>query len=232
MVQPVAIIAGAGRGIGRATAAELHRRGFRLALSSRTAAELNETAARTEGALVLPGDVGSPEHAAALVRQTLDRFGRIDAVVNAAGYAPMKPIEQTTDEDWRAVLDANLSSAFYLSRAAWPTFRQQKSGVVVNLSSLSARDPFPGLAAYGAAKAGLNTLGWALAREGAPIGVRIHTLGLGATETRMFRALVTEEQYPKEKTMDPAEVAQVIAACVTGELRYASGEVVWLQKLG
>ena len=101
----------------------------------------------------------------------------------------------------------------------------------MNLSSLAARDPFPNFAAYAAAKAGLNLFGLAAAREGQAIGVRVHTLALGAVETGMFRQLVTPQQYPADQTLDPADVARVIAQCVTGDLRYTSGEVVYLHKV-
>ena len=142
----------------------------------------------------------------------------------------MLSVETTTDEDWRKVVDINLSAAFYLARAAWPIFRMQRGGVLVNISSLSAQDPFPGFAAYGAAKAGLNLLGLALAREGQPLDIRVHTLALGAVETSMFRAIRTVEQFPRERTLAPEEVAETIVQCVRGDLRYTNGEVITLRK--
>jgi 3-oxoacyl-[acyl-carrier protein] reductase len=227
---PVAIVTGAGRGIGRATALELSRRGYRLALVARGAEDLNETARLAAGALCCPADVTDPRQVEGVVDQTLDRYGRIDAVVNNAGLAPVRPIPDMTPDEWRAVIDTNLSAAFYLTRAAWPSFDKQRGGVVVNVSSAAARDPFPGFAAYGAAKAGLNLFGLSAAREGEPIGVRVHTVAPSATETAMFRQLMTAEQYPTEKTLDPADVAKIIAQCVTGELRYTSGEVIYVHR--
>jgi NAD(P)-dependent dehydrogenase (short-subunit alcohol dehydrogenase family) len=119
---------------------------------------------------------------------------------------------------------------FYMARAVWPMFRRQQEGVMVNISSMAARDPFAGLGAYGAAKAGVNVLSLALAREGAAMGVRVHTIAPGATETAMFRSIRTVEQYPAEKTMRPEEVARVICQCIAGDLRYTSGEVIYLNK--
>ena len=92
----------------------------------------------------------------------LEQFGRLDAIVHCAGLAPILKIEETTDQQWHDVIDTSLSAAFYLARAAWPAFVKQKGGVIVNISSLAARDPFVGFAAYGAAKAGMNLLGLAL----------------------------------------------------------------------
>lgn len=231
MTQPVAIITGAGRGIGRATALELDRRGYRLALAARGAEDLNETARLAGGAAAWPTDVTDPEQVERLVRETLARYGRVDAVVNNAGLAPVRPIVEMTPDEWRAVIETNLSAAFYLTRAAWPAFERQRGGVVVNVSSAAARDPFPGFAAYGAAKAGLNLFGLSAAREGEKIGVRVHTVAPSAVETAMFRGLMSPEQYPIEKTLDPAEVARVIALCVIGELRHMSGEVIYVHKM-
>ena len=85
-------------------------------------------------------------------------------------------------------------------------------------------------AAYGAAKAGLNLFALSAAREGAKIGVRVHAVAPSATETDMFRKLMTKEQWPPEKTLDPEEVARVIVQCVQGDLRHTSGEVIYVHK--
>jgi NAD(P)-dependent dehydrogenase (short-subunit alcohol dehydrogenase family) len=102
--------------------------------------------------------------------------------------------------------------------------------VVVNISSEASRDPFDGFAAYGAAKAGLNLFGRVAAREGLPHGIRVHTIAPGAVETQMLRNLLSVDQYPTEKAMSTADVAKVIAACVTGTLRHTSGEVIFLHR--
>jgi NAD(P)-dependent dehydrogenase (short-subunit alcohol dehydrogenase family) len=102
--------------------------------------------------------------------------------------------------------------------------------VVVNVSSAAARDPFPGFAAYGAAKAALNLFGLSAAREGLKIGVRVHTIAPGAVETAMFRQIMTPEQYSADLTLKPEDVATIIAQCVAGELRYTSGEVIYVHK--
>jgi 3-oxoacyl-[acyl-carrier protein] reductase len=230
--QPVAIVTGAGRGIGRATSIQLAQAGFRLALLARTKTDLAETARRAgeEKCFVLPADVANSSLVDAAVAQTVQRFGRLDAVVNCAGQAPMFFLQDTTDQMWRDVLDINLSAAFYLCRAAWPVFKRQKSGAVVLVSSVAARDPFPGFAAYGAAKAAINSLGWSLSREGADIGVRVHVVAPGATETAMLRDLFSPQQIPTDKTLAPEDVARVIVSCVRGDLVHSSGEVIYLHK--
>lgn len=233
MNHPVAVITGAGKGIGRATAIELGRRGFALALAARTESDLIGTltaADAVDRGIAVSTDVSKAAEIDRLIHQTLERFDRIDAVIHCAGHAPVQSIVAMTPDEWRETIDTNLSAAFYLARAAWPTFERQRGGAIVNVSSLSSRDPFPGFAAYGAAKAGVNLFGLAAAREGQSIGVRVYTIAPGAVETAMFRRIMTQEQYPKEKTLDPMDVAKVIAGCVQGDLRYASGEVIYLHR--
>ena len=231
MIGPVAMISGAGRGIGRAAAVQLHEAGYSVVLISRTAAEIEETLRLCDGqGIAMSADVSQPEQLDPVFQEVEQKWGRLDALVHCAGLAPVRPIEQMSVAEWRAVIETNLSAAFYLCRGAWPMFRRQGGGVVVNISSAAARDPFPGFAAYGAAKAGVNLVGLSAAREGQAIGVRVHTIAPAATETSMFRALMTPEQYPAEKTMSPDDVAQVIVQCVRGDLRYASGEVIYLHK--
>jgi len=231
MDQPVALITGAGRGIGRATTVELSKRGYQLSLIARNREELEQTSRAAGTGVVLTADVSQSHDVDRIVRETVGQFGRLDAIIHCAGLAPVRSIAEMTVEEWHRVIDTNLSAAFYLCRAAWPIFERQGGGVVVNVSSAAARDPFDGFAAYGAAKAALNLFGLSAAREGQKIGVRVHTVAPAATETAMFRQLMSPAQYPPQKTLDPADVARIIVQCVTGELRYTSGEVIWVHKV-
>ncbi len=236
MSQPVALITGASRGIGRATAIALSQAGYRLALVARGRADLDQTArlAAATDALLLPADVTDPTQVRTIIQETAARFGRLDAVINIAGLAPVRRIEEMSVEEWRAVIDTNLSAVFYVTKYAWPHLRvsaaQGGHAAIVNVSSLASRDPFAGFAAYGAAKAGLNIFDLVAAREGQADGIAVHTIAPGAVETEMFRQLMTPEQYPTEKTLRPDEVADVIAQCVTGQLRHTRGEVIYLHK--
>ncbi|HWE04867.1 MAG TPA: SDR family oxidoreductase [Tepidisphaeraceae bacterium] len=230
MQEPVALITGAGRGIGRAAAQLLAGRNYRLALLARTEKDLEETCSLCGGGLALPTDVTDPNAVERAVAQTLAAHGRIDAIIHCAGLAPVRSVAEMTIDEWHSTIDTNLSAAFYLCKAAWPAFVRQGGGVVVNISSMSARDPFAGFAAYGAAKAAVNLLGLSAAREGKPIGIRVHTIAPGAVETSMFRRIMTLEQYPTEQTLAPEDVARVIVQCVVGDLRHTSGEVIYMQK--
>jgi NAD(P)-dependent dehydrogenase (short-subunit alcohol dehydrogenase family) len=230
MDAPVAIVTGASRGIGRATALHLASKGYRLLLTARGKPDLDSLAAQIRHSRPIPADVTSPDDVQLLVDEAIASFGRIDVLVNNAGLAPVATVEELSLADWHKVIETNLSSAFYLSKACWPIFRKQQRGCIVNISSFSSRDPLPGFVAYGAAKAGVNMLTLALAREGAPLGIRVYAIAPGAVETSMFRAIATEEQWPKEKTLQPSDIARAIAACVDGDLKYASGEVIFLSR--
>jgi NAD(P)-dependent dehydrogenase (short-subunit alcohol dehydrogenase family) len=236
MASPVALITGASRGIGRAVAVKLAAEGYSLALVARSGVELAESArlASRPDALQLAVDVTDAEQVRGAVEATVARFGRLDALINVAGVAPVRSVEAMTVDEWRVVIDTNLSAVFYATKFAWAHLKAAavRSGhaAVVNISSLAARDPFPGFAAYGAAKAGVNLFGLAAAREGQADGIAVHTIAPGAVETAMFRQIATVEQWPAEKTMSAEDVSAVVADCVTGRMRYASGEVIYLHK--
>ena len=230
MSTPTVLITGAGRGIGRATAIELAAAGYEPLLISRTESELLETARLAGRGQIFLADVSKAEDVQSLLCRVMEVNGQLDAVVHCAGLAPMQSIEQMTPNTWQRVIETNLSSAFYLCHAVWPIFKNQNRGVIVNISSESSRDPFDGFAAYGAAKAGLNLFGRVAAREGQPYGIRVHTIAPAAVETQMLRKLMNVEQCPTDATMSPADVAKVIMACVTGSLRYTSGEVIFLRR--
>jgi NAD(P)-dependent dehydrogenase (short-subunit alcohol dehydrogenase family) len=229
-ISNVAIVTGAGRGIGRATAAQLANLSWRVTLVARSQGELDD-AARAIGPNALPVaiDITAPGAGQQIVDATLTRFGRLDAVVNNAGLAPLKPFVDTTDSDLSAVLAVNLTAAFTLTRAAWPHLVAVK-GAAVFVSSEATHDPFPGFSAYAAAKAGVEGLARALAKEGEPLGVRTHVVAPASVETSMFRALVTEEQWGRDKTLPPDAVADVIVQCLAGSLRHASGETIRVRR--
>jgi NAD(P)-dependent dehydrogenase (short-subunit alcohol dehydrogenase family) len=235
--QPVAIITGAGSGIGRALAVELAHRGYRTALAGRREKPLLETQNMLEApSQVIPCDVRDPAACAALVARTVDEFGRLDALINNAGYAPCVPLAQHTPELIREVFEINAIGPAYLIAEAWRIFERQfgedevlpgrNRPTIVNISSMSSVDPFPGLFAYAAAKGSLNTMVKSLANEGRDLGVRCFALALGSVETAMLRGIVSEDLLPKERTIPPEEAAGLIAEYVLGEHDADSGKVI------
>ena len=230
MSKPVAIVTGAGRGIGRATAVELSRRGWRVALVSRTAEELAETAGACDGeTMTRLGDATNTAVIKAVVRETVKAFGRLDGVVAAVGRAPMLPFEETDRRVFEVAVKYNLASAFHLARDAWPHLKKRGGGIVF-VGSMASLDPFVGFSAYAAAKSALVGLTVALAKEGAEHDVRVHCVAPAGVETSMFRGLPGTADVPTGSLLAPADVAATIADCLTGSLRHASGETIYLRK--
>jgi NAD(P)-dependent dehydrogenase (short-subunit alcohol dehydrogenase family) len=228
----VALITGAGSGIGRAMAMLLAEAGYHVALVARTESKLRETAREIAEecpdaqTLVLPADLTDPAATRALVGKVVDHFGRLDVLGNVAGSAPLQPIEQVTPEIWQACIDSNLSYIVHLTAAAWPIFKQQKSGFVANVSSMASIDPFPGFSIYAAAKVGLNMFTKCTADEGAKLNIRAVAVAPGAVETPMLRANFNEKIIAADKTLDPFEVAGTLVDCILGKRDFKPGETI------
>ncbi|HYE62693.1 MAG TPA: SDR family oxidoreductase [Phycisphaerales bacterium] len=234
---PVAIVTGAGSGIGRELAVELSRRNYRVVLAGRRRDALEQTLGMLEGpGLVSPTDVRDPEQCQKLVDRAVGEFSRVDALINNAGYAPCVPITQHTPDLIQEVFAVNALGPAYLTVAAWKVFEKQFGEdevlpgrgrpCVLNVSSMSTVDPFPGLFAYAAAKGALNVMVKSLANEGRDIGVRAFALCLGSVETAMLRGIVGEDLLPKDRTIHPAEAAAFLADHVTGQHDEHAGKVI------
>ena len=232
----VAIVTGAGSGVGRDTALLLADAGYAVVLASRTEADLHASVEYireqgTEDAVtrVLPTDVSHSAACETLVQRTLEAFGRIDALANCAGSAPLQPIDQMTDAIIDAALAVNLKSVMYMTRAVWPTFKKQKNsggGAICNVSSMASLDPFTGFNVYAAAKAGVNLFTKATADEGKRFNIRAAAVAPGAIETPMLRQNFPAKVIPEAKTLDPLTVAGVIREVLTGTRDFKNGETI------
>lgn len=205
----VAVVTGAGRGIGRAVALALGRRGMTVALLSRTRTELEETSdelsrAAAARSVVVPCDVSDPHAVAAACRIVLDGAGVPDVVVNNAGVIRRARLEATTDADWDAVLGANLKGTFLVTRAFLPSMLARRRGRVVNVASISATLGTARQTAYNAAKWGVLGLTKSLAEELRGTGLQALAVLPGAVDTRM---LAGGEFAPQ---MTPEAVARTI----------------------
>ncbi|MEU6539111.1 3-oxoacyl-ACP reductase family protein [Streptomyces sp. NPDC047000] len=188
-------VTGAGKGLGRAIAVALSQAGATVAVTARTAADLESLAAELAGhggkVLALPGSVAD----SAVVRETAERItdttGRLDALVNCAGISPhFTRSEQVTDQDWQQVLDVNLQGTFYCCREAGKAMLAQRSGSIVNVSSVHASTGFERIAAYAASKGGVEALTRTLAVEWADRGVRVNSLAPGYFHTDLSSGLL------------------------------------------
>ena len=228
----VAIVTGAGSGIGRDTAIMLCEAGYNTALISRTENNIEETAVLMRQScdeaepLVLPLDITLPESAEEAVAKTIEHFGLIDVVCNIAGAAPLLQIEDITPETWRTCVDTNLSAAVYLTQAVWSHFKSRQTGTIVNISSMASIDPFPGFSIYAAAKVGLNMFTQCTANEGKKHGISAVAIAPGAVETDMLRQNFAENVIPVAKTLDPSIIASKILECITDPESFTSGETI------
>jgi NAD(P)-dependent dehydrogenase (short-subunit alcohol dehydrogenase family) len=226
--QPVAIVTGAGSGIGRAVALALGEEGYRLALVGRDADKLQSTADRVPEALLIAADLSEPDAALVVVDKTIDRWGRVDVLVNNAGVAPLVPIVETTDTLIDETFAINAFAPIRLVASVWPVFRRQESGCVVNLSSMAVADPFPGFAVYAASKGAVDSLTRSVINEGRVYGIRAFSVAPGAVETPLLRASFSAQAIPPTATLDPRDVARVVVDCIQGRREADLGRTILL----
>jgi len=235
----VALVTGASRGIGAATAEVLASRGAQVAVSARTVSDLDQVAGRIRRAggkaLVVPCDVLDQVQVEAMVGAVMTEWGRLDILVNNAGMGtPTMPVETISPTDWDHTVALNLKSAFLAIRAAVPVMKTQKSGRIINVSSFAGRN-FSRISGpqYSAAKAGILALTKHLAVELGPFGIGVNSVApsivLTARVKSKWEARTQEEQktilagIPLRRLAQPEEVATVIAFLASDDASYVNG---------
>lgn len=207
----VAVVSGAGSGLGREIALELARRGYVLALLGRRQAPLEETlelAGARESGLVLPCDVRDAVALDRCAEEIRVRWGGAGVVVPAAGVVSIAPVEETSPDDFKAMIETNLTGVFLLIRALLPAMKERGRGWLIPLLSVAARRGFPGWSAYCASKWGLAGLVAALREELAGTGIKITALYPGATDTPIWDRLPGE--WNRAAMVPPREVARAL----------------------
>lgn len=237
----VAIITGAGSGIGRSVAYLLAEHGAHVVVAGRRREPLEHTAKEVEGlgrrALVAPTDVTRPGECHALIEAAMDGFGRIDVLVNNAGGSPIKPIEQWTGDEWDGVVDLNLGSVWHLSRAAAAPMIDRGKGSIVNISSGGSFHALPTMAPYGAAKAGVNSLTSSMAAAWTSRGVRVNAIAAGIVRTEQLlqeatRLGVDPESFASTNAMnrlgEPEEIGYAVLYFASDASSFCSGATLWV----
>jgi 3-oxoacyl-[acyl-carrier protein] reductase len=238
---PVALVTGAARGIGAATARELAGRGYRLALVDLLAEELQATsrqvAARDGDTLTLPGDLADLDFGKSAVEQTAKQFGRIDLLVNNAAWRKVETLRETDLATWDRTLRICLTTPAFLARWAAEVMERQRRGVIINVSSIRAFSNDGTAAAYVASKGGLDALTCELAALYGPRGIRVVSVNPGAIDTQLSADLAEPgvmqqiaadciDRTPLGRFGQPEEIARTICWLASDEASFITGTTI------
>jgi NAD(P)-dependent dehydrogenase (short-subunit alcohol dehydrogenase family) len=236
----VAIVTGAGQGIGRAIAVELARVGAHVVACGRRLAALETTAeavrAHRRRALVVGCDVSDAAQVDRAVAETMDAFGRIDLLVNNAGYRIRCPLDQLPRREWDAMVGTNLTGVFLLCQAAGRVMIRQRGGKIVNVTSVAGRTGSRGMAAYAATKAGVAALTQSLGAEWAKHGITVNAVAPGPTETEgvlevwKTPAMIAQaaREVPLQRLGRPEEVAWAVIFLASDQANFITGETLYV----
>jgi 3-oxoacyl-[acyl-carrier protein] reductase len=233
----VALITGAGSGIGAAVAATFAREGAKVAIGDVEAEAARTVAAAIgSGAIGIRCDVASKADVGAAVRATVEAFGTIDIVVNNAGTTHLnKPMLEISEDEFDRVFAVNVKGVFLVSQAVVPLFRQNGGGIIINIGSTAGLRPRPGLSAYNATKGAVHVLTKTLAVEFAPDRVRVFAIAPVATETPLLPTFLGHSDEMREKFIAsiplgrlaaPADVANVALFLASDEAGFLTGNIV------
>lgn len=232
----IAIVTGAGQGIGRAIAEKLHAEGATVVVTDVNEATARQTAAALGGgALGLVADVTSRDSVDDMLRQVLTAHGRVDVLVNNAGWDKAGAFVDSDPADWDRVIAINLYGVLNTSRAVLPVMKEQASGTVVNLASDAGRVGSSGEAVYSAAKGGVIAFTKATAREMARYQVKINCVSPGPTDTALFASMGGDDPklresltraIPFRRLGAPSDLANVVAFLASDEASYVTGQTV------
>jgi len=223
-----ALVTGASKGIGRAVAQSLAEAGASVVLGYRSGAEEAEALAAELGGRAVQADVSDADEA----RRLVEEAGDVDILVNNAGVTRDGLIARMPDDDWRTVLETNLSSVFYTCRAVARPMMKRRGGAIVNVSSIVGLHGNPGQTNYSASKAGIIGFTKALARELGPRGVRANVVAPGYVTTQLTTVLPEELQQamlantPLGRLGDPEDVAGAVRFLCSDEAAFITGEVL------
>lgn len=236
----VAVITGASSGIGRATAIQMAKDNIHVVLTSREKAALEETASQisnTDLYTIIPADLSDERMIQKVMDMTIQKYGRIDILVNAAGIIGSGTIETTQRDAWDQMMNINLRSPFLLTQLAVPHLEKTK-GAIVNVSSVTGTRAFPGVLSYCVSKAGMDQMTRCIALELAPKGIRVNAVNPGVVRTNLHRrGGMDEEKYeafvehsksthPLGRIGEPEEVAELICFLASEKSGWITGTTI------
>ena len=236
----VAVVTGASRGLGRAIALALAEAGADVALAARAKRDLEDTGALVQRAgrraLVAPTDVASYAEVEALMGRAVRELGRLDIVVNNAGVAKVAPLAEMTPDDWRFMVDANLTGVFNGCRAAAPHLIAQKSGKVINVASVLGQVGLPGYTIYAATKGGVIAFTRALGVEWARHGIQVNAIAPGWFATDMTDPAFSDPRINERLTRDipmrrigrPEEIGPLAVYLASDASAFMTGQTIFL----
>lgn len=228
----VAIVTGAARGIGLATTELFIEKGYRVAMIDRDGPELDKALTTVKSGYGINCDVSDPVAVDRMVAETLETFGRIDALVNNAGVADFGPIEDTDFDRWRTVMATNLDGVFLCAQAATPALRKTK-GAIVNIASISGLRASTLRVAYGTSKAAVIHLTKQQAAELGEYGIRVNCICPGPVRTKLAMAVHTQEiidayheAIPLNRYGSEREIAETIVFLCSEKASYVTGQIL------
>lgn len=230
MRNKIAIVTGGSRGIGRAIVEALSKAGAKVAFTYNSSASAAKELENQTAATAFKCDICDFNQAKELIEKVKEKYGGLDILVSSAGIINDKALMMMSKEDWDKVIDTNLNGTFNICRAAVVTFLKQKSGAIVNISSVAGVTGMPRQTNYSASKAGIIGFSKALAKEVAGFGIRVNVVAPGFIETDMTSALKNKElltkMIPLARFGSAAEVAKTVLFLLSERASYITGQVV------
>ena len=235
----IALITGAGRGLGRAGALTLARAGAHVVLVSRTRSQLDETADAVEAlgrkAVVAVADIRNGDQIEAAVRTAVETFGRIDILFNNAGANVRKPVVEMTEEDWHTIIETNVKGIFLVARAVARQMIAQKSGCIINMSSMSSVSPERDKVVYASSKGAVMQFTKGLALELAAHGIRVNAIAPGYMMTPLVKGYLEADAERYKRILQrialgrigqPEEIGGALVFLASDAARYITGATI------
>lgn len=231
IVNKIVVVTGGSRGIGAEIVKFLAKLGYKVVLNyNKSESYAQDVKKELNNVEIFKADVSKKEEANALIDFAIKKYGKIDVLINNAGIAQTKLFTEITDEDWKNIIDTNLNSAFYCSREAVKNMIHNKSGLIINISSIWGITGASCEVAYSTSKAAINGFTKALAKEIGPSNIRVNAIAPGIINTAMNSYLSEDElknikeEIPLEKIGDPVDIAKCVKWLI--EDNYTTGQII------